>query len=104
MPEGQPIPEASQKSEKPKSVKKKKAPKEEDLKYIYYFYRPVLIEDLWKDDLEEGDNEAEVRKPVKQICASGHYCYALCDDGVYAWGLGENYVLGNRKDDNEFSP
>ena len=23
---------------------------------------------------------------------------------VYAWGMGENYVLGNRKDENEFFP
>ena len=23
---------------------------------------------------------------------------------MYSWGLGENYVLGNREDDNEFKP
>ena len=50
---------------KTKSVKKKRPQKEEDLKYIYYFYRPQLVESLWKWDLEDGDNEAEVRKPVK---------------------------------------
>ena len=23
---------------------------------------------------------------------------------MYSWGMGENYVLGNRQDDNEFKP
>jgi hypothetical protein len=32
------------------------------MKCIYYFYRPQLVENLYKSELEEGDNEAEVRK------------------------------------------
>jgi len=40
-------------------VKKEKQEKEEDLKYIYYFYRPVLLESLWKLELEEGDDADE---------------------------------------------
>ena len=36
----------------------------------------------------------------------GHYNYALCEESneVYAWGLGENYVLGTRDDENEYEP
>lgn len=36
----------------------------------------------------------------------GHYCYALCEESneVYAWGMGDNYVLGTRDDENEFEP
>lgn len=28
----------------------------------------------------------------------------MCGDEVYSWGMGENYVLGNRQDENEFKP
>lgn len=45
--------------------------KEDDLKYIYYFYRPQLVEDLWKWELEEGDDEAALRRPVTHIQAAG---------------------------------
>ena len=36
----------------------------------------------------------------------GHYSYALCaaSNELYAWGMGENYVLGTRDDENEFEP
>lgn len=56
---GEPIPPKS-----PVKIVKKtqKMDKEEDLKYIYYFYRPQLVEGLWKWELEEGDNEPELRK------------------------------------------
>jgi hypothetical protein len=84
--------------------KKPKAAAEEDLKYIFYFHRPELVESLWKWDLEDNDDVAACRKPATHVNASGHYCYAVCGDDVYAWGLGENYVLGNRQDDNEFKP
>jgi hypothetical protein len=95
--------------EKKASVKKSRGDKtnvakEEDLKYIYYFYRPQLVEALWKWELAEGENETEVRKPAIQINAAGQYSYAICKDGVYSWGMGENYVLGNRDDNNEFKP
>lgn len=38
--------------------------------------------------------------------AQGHYNYALSEanNEVYAWGMGENYVLGTRDDENEFEP
>ena len=38
--------------------------------------------------------------------AAGHYSYALAKSSneVYAWGMGENYVLGTRDDENEFEP
>mgnify|MGYP003892137895 CR=1 FL=1 len=87
-----------------KVVQAAPTPKEEDLKYIYYFYRPQLVETLWKWELEEGDDKAEVRKPAIQVAAAGQYCYAVCEDSVYSWGMGENYVLGNRDDNNEFKP
>lgn len=76
--------------------------KEEDLKYIYYFYRPQLVEDLWKWELEEGDDEAALRRPVTSIQAAGQYCFAIVGgkNEIYSWGLGENYVLGNRDDCN----
>ena len=59
---------------------------------------------MWKWELEEGDVESEVRNPAVQVAAAGQYCYAVCSDSVYSWGMGENYVLGNREDDNEFKP
>ena len=88
-----------------KSAKKEEVEKEEDLKYIFYFYRPQIVESLYKLELEEGDNESEVRKNITQIAASGHYTYALEKSGsVYSWGIGENYVLGSREDDNQYKP
>lgn len=87
------------------AAKKKETPKkEEDLKYIFYFYRPELVESLWKWELKEGDDANALRKPAKQIIAAGQYSYAICEDAVYSWGMGENYVLGNRDDENEFKP
>ena len=60
------VPEISNKVsvKKQKAKPKETAPKEEDLKYIYYFYRPQLVESLWKWELEEGDVVSEVRKPA----------------------------------------
>jgi len=76
------------------------------LKYIWYFYRPQLVEDLWKWELEEGDDEAKVRTPVTSVYASSHYCYAVVQskNEVYSWGMGENYVLGNRDENSEYRP
>jgi hypothetical protein len=61
---------------------------------------------LWKLDLAEGDDPSTVRKVCTRVAAAGHYCYALFNQTkeVYSWGMGENYVLGNRDDCNEFSP
>lgn len=43
---------------------------------------------------------------ITQVCASGQYCYAVAAGlgKVFSWGMGENYVLGNRDDANEFKP
>jgi hypothetical protein len=49
-----------------KNKKENKAlDKEEDLKYIYYFYRPQIVENLWKWELEEGDDASVLRKPAQ---------------------------------------
>jgi len=45
-----------------KKENKNKEAVEEDLKYIFYFYRPQLVDQLWKLKLEEGDNVNEKRK------------------------------------------
>lgn len=76
------------------------------MKYIWYFYRPQLVEDLWKWELEEGDDEAKVRTPVTSVYASSHYCYAVVQskNEVFSWGMGENYVLGNRDENSEYRP
>lgn len=34
--------------------KEEKVEKEEDLKYIFYFYRPQLVETLWQWEMLEG--------------------------------------------------
>jgi len=44
-----------------------------------YFHRPVLVGDLWKIDLEEGDDPKEVQKKVIQINACGSFNHALVD-------------------------
>lgn len=45
-------------------------------------------------------------KAISKVFAQGHYNYALSEatNEVYAWGMGENYVLGTRDDENEFEP
>ena len=45
-----------------------------------------------------------MRKFARQVVAGNHFSYAVTTDGVYSWGFGENYVLGNRDDNNEFTP
>jgi len=44
---------------------KEKKEVEEDLKYIAYFYRPTLVETIWKGELQEGDVAEEVQKKAK---------------------------------------
>lgn len=43
---------------------------------------------------------------ISQVFAKSQYCYALNEEtnDVYSWGMGENYVLGSRDDDNQFLP
>ena len=61
---------------------------------------------LWKLDLEEGDDASKVQKHVTVVQAAGHFNYAIVMDKqeIYSWGMGENYVLGNRDDCNEYFP
>jgi len=57
-----------------KSVKKAKQvvlAKEDDLKYIFYFYRPQLIEQFWKLEVAEGDDPTTLRKACTHIEAAG---------------------------------
>jgi alpha-tubulin suppressor-like RCC1 family protein len=56
---------------------------------------------LWNDDA----------KVIAKACfAKGNYSYILeTPEGnkshqLYSWGMGENYVLGSRDDDNQFYP
>lgn len=66
---------------------------EPDLRDIYYFAQPHLVTDLQE-------------RKITKIQAQGHYCYALSEttNELYAWGFGENYVLGNRDDENVYTP
>lgn len=80
-------------NKKPTRAKKEKQVEEPDLRDIYYFSQPNLVTNLQD-------------KQVTKVSAKGHYCYALCEmeNELYAWGIGENYVLGTRKDDNVYEP
>jgi hypothetical protein len=60
-----------------KKVKPVALAKEDDLKYIFYFYRPQLIDQFWKLELAEGDDPATLRKVCTHVEASGQYCYAV---------------------------
>jgi hypothetical protein len=59
------------------------------------------VEKLWND---------EKHTIVKAVYAKGNYSYVLeMPEGsrtnqLYSWGMGENYVLGSRDDDNQFFP
>lgn len=61
---------------------------------------------MWKLELGEGEKKEDFQKKVSQIAAAGQYNYALVEskNELYSWGFGENYVLGNLKDENEFRP
>lgn len=45
-------------------------------------------------------------KKATAIAAGSHYCYAIVGDvnEVYSWGMGYNYVLGTREEDNVHEP
>lgn len=64
------------------------------------------MDHLWKLELAPEDDPAKCRKVCTQINAAGQYSYAVMQGSkeVYSWGMGENYVLGNREDDNQFIP
>ena len=76
------------------------------MKYIHYFYRPAIVANLWKDQPAEGDDLPTVQKHITQVAARGEMNYAVFGDRneVYSWGFGENHVLGNLSDENEFKP
>lgn len=84
-----------------KTKEEKFAEKEEDLKGIGYFDEPQLVDKLWND---------EKHTVIKAVYAKGNYSYVLeMPEGsrtnqLYSWGMGENYVLGSRDDDNQFFP
>lgn len=58
-----------------------------------FFSRPVQVTSL-------------ADKNVTQVFSASNFCYALCgeENELYAWGQGDNYILGNREEDNEFEP
>lgn len=43
---------------------------------------------------------------ISRIGCSMNFNYAISEksNDVYTWGMGESYVLGNKKDDNEVEP
>lgn len=63
------------------------------------------------------ENDYSVEKPTKiknftkdisidKIVCSMNFNYALCTNKneVYSWGMGDSYVLGNKKEENENEP
>lgn len=67
--------------------------KEPDLDGIAYFTRPNRVVHL--ED-----------KKVTSVFAGSNYSYALVAsvNEVYSWGMGYNYVLGTREEDNVCEP
>ncbi len=63
----------------------------------------ILLTNSLKIDIKKKE---DFQKKVSQIAAAGQYNYALVEskNELYSWGFGENYVLGNLKDENEFRP
>lgn len=73
---------------------------------------------LPNDKEEKGDeNDFSIEQPTKvpklteemgigSIKCSMNYNYAVSEklNEIYSWGMGESYVLGNKKDDNEAEP
>lgn len=86
-------PDAKKPSRKSRKSTKSREPEEPDLINIFYFSVPNPVETL-------------LGKGVTTVHANGHYNYALCGESneVYAWGMGSNYVLGTRDEENEFEP
>lgn len=72
---------------------KAKKEKEPDLNYIFYFKRPELV-----STLPEGT--------YSKVFAGSNYCYALDENKneLYSWGMGYNYVLGTREEENSYVP
>lgn len=83
----------AEESKKGKKSTKSKIEKEVDLSGIYYFRRPRQV-----DTLQEGK--------YSKVFAGSNYCYALDQETnkLYSWGMGDNYVLGTREEENSFEP
>ena len=79
------------KAEESKQGKKSTKPKVE--KEVDHFRRPHLV-----DTLPEGN--------FTKVFAGSNYCYTLDQETnkLYSWGMGDNYVLGTREEDNSFEP
>ena len=84
-----------------KTKEEKFAEKEEDLVGYGYFNVPQLVEKLWND---------ETKVVAKACFAKGNYSYILetpegnKSNQLYSWGMGENFVLASREDDNQYFP
>ena len=78
---------------KQRKSKKSDSEKEVDLRDIYYFAQPHLV-------------TAVAEKPISKVFAKGCYCYGLAEETneLYSWGIGYNYVLGTRDDENSYEP
>jgi hypothetical protein len=81
------------------TVKKRKKPaakkeKEVNLSGIMFFKRPQLV-----DTLPEGVK-------FNRVFAASHYCYCFSEETneLYSWGMGDDYVLGTRDDENVYVP
>jgi regulator of chromosome condensation len=83
----------AEESKKGKRSTRPKTEKEVDLSGIYYFRRPHLVDTL---------PEAKYTK----VFAGSNYCYALDEEAnkLYSWGMGDNYVLGTREEENCYEP
>lgn len=83
----------AEESKQGKKSTKPKVEKEVDLSGVYYFRRPHLV-----DTLPEGN--------FTKVFAGSNYCYTLDQETnkLYSWGMGDNYVLGTREEDNSFEP
>lgn len=57
------------------------------------FHTPVIVSSL-------------AEKKMTNIAAGAYFCYALdqVSNDVYSWGMGYNYVLGTRAEENEHEP
>ena len=69
--------EAPKKRGARKVKKEEEKPKEDELKYIGYFYRPHAVTDLWKFELEEGDEAELCQKQISHVAAAGQYSYCV---------------------------
>lgn len=111
--------EAEEKSKQEEEEKKKKEAEEagEEIKpkkksYYVKVARPDPDEDAQPPELTEAEQTETLFFPrpkkleglpkIKQIACGTTFSYAVAaeEPKVYSWGMGENYVLGSRDDEN----